>query len=61
MRRHMYRTVMFVLTKMNMVSMPWVTCGQKKGFVLFDLILYVQSTIFPLNRDGSSLVEPVLN
>ena len=30
-------------------------------FVLFDLILYVPSTIFQLNSDGSSLVEPVLN
>ena len=29
-------------------------------FVLFDLILYVQSTIFKLYRDGSSWVEPVL-
>ena len=27
---------------------------------LFDLILYVPSTIFQLNRDGSSWVEPVL-
>ena len=26
---------------------------------LFDLILYVPSTIFQINRDGSSLVEPV--
>ena len=26
----------------------------------FDLILYVPSTIFQLNRDGSSWVEPVL-
>ena len=28
---------------------------------LFDLILYVPSTIFQLSRDGSSLVEPVLS
>ena len=28
---------------------------------LFDLILYVPSTIFQLNRDGSSLVEPALS
>ena len=27
---------------------------------VFDLILYVPSTIFQLNRDGSSWVEPVL-
>ena len=26
---------------------------------LFDLILYVPSTIFQLNRDGTSWVEPV--
>ena len=29
-------------------------------FFLFDLILYVPSTIFQLYRDGSSWVEPVL-
>ena len=29
--------------------------------VLFDLILYVPSTIFQLNRDGSSWVEPALS
>ena len=28
---------------------------------LFDLILYVPSTIFRLNRDRSSWVEPVLS
>ena len=28
---------------------------------LFDLILYVPSTIFQLNRSGSSWVEPVLS
>ena len=28
---------------------------------LFDLILYVPSTIVPLNRDGFSWVEPVLS
>ena len=31
------------------------------SFVLFDLILYVPSTIFQLNRDVSSWVEPVLS
>ena len=30
-------------------------------FVFFDLILYVPSTIFQLNRDESSWVEPVLS
>ena len=29
-------------------------------FCLFDLILYVPSTIFQLCKDGSSWVEPVL-
>ena len=29
--------------------------------VLFDLILYVPSTIFQLYRDGFSWVEPVLS
>ena len=28
---------------------------------LFDFIIYVTSTIFQLNRDGSSWVEPVLS
>ena len=28
---------------------------------LFDLILYIPSTIFQLNRDGSSWVEQVLS
>ena len=31
------------------------------SFCLFDLILYVPSTIFQLNRDRSSWVEPVLS
>ena len=30
-------------------------------FCLFDLILYIPSTIFQLNRDGPSWVEPVLS
>ena len=30
-------------------------------FFLFDLILYIHSTIFQLNRDGSSWVEQVLS
>ena len=39
------------------VSVPVFVC-----FVcLFDLILYVPSAIFQLNRDGSSWVEPVLS
>ena len=34
---------------------------QSSNFFLFDLILYVPSTIFQLCRDGSSCVEPVLS
>ena len=30
-------------------------------FCLFDFILYVPSTIFQINRNGSSWVEPVLS
>ena len=41
------------------------TCGGGFNVVwfgfLFDLILYVQSTTFQLNRDKSSWVEPVLS
>ena len=32
-----------------------------EGWFLFDLILYVPSTIFQLNRDRSSWAEPVLS
>ena len=37
------------------------SANDKKGICLFDLILYVPSPIFQLNRDGSSWVEPVLS
>ena len=30
-------------------------------YILFDLIIYVPSTIFQLNRDGSYCVEPILS
>ena len=37
-------------------------CSDVLTFVfLLDLILYVPLTIFQLNRDGSSWVEPVLS
>ena len=41
----------------------WISCDSLHVWlvVCFDLILYVQSTIFQLNRDGSSWVEPVLS
>ena len=37
------------------MDIEWQPC------VLFDLILNVPSTIFQLNRDGSSCVESVLS
>ena len=38
-----------------------VTRRYQLYMILFDLILYVLSSIFQLNRDGSSWVEPVLS
>ena len=38
-----------------------ILLGLQHLFLLFDLILYVPSTIFQLCRDGSSWVEPVLS
>ena len=35
--------------------------NEPRHVILFDLVLYVPSTIFQLNRDESSLVEPVLS
>ena len=37
------------------------SCRTSAFVLMFDLILYVQSTIFQLYRDGSSWVEPVLS
>ena len=44
-------------------SLIWVctVCLGLFGRFLFDLILYVPSTIFHLNREGSSWIEPVLS
>ena len=39
----------------------WETEADFVVSVLFVLILYVPSTIFQFNRDGSSKVEPVLS
>ena len=48
------------------VSIFWLPVLSRGSMIvclicLFDLILYVPSTIFQLNRDGSSWVEPVLS
>ena len=44
-----------------MSSITFRKANSTKYIVLFDLILYVPSTIFQLNRDGSSWVKPVLS
>ena len=51
-------SIPFVVSKLNKTKRL-----QNSEFVysLFDLIHYVPSTIFQLNRDGSSWVEPVLS
>ena len=45
--------------------LPWNFTKEIQEMViflcLFDLILYIPSTIFQLCRDGSSWVEPVLS
>ena len=38
-----------------------ILCRRIAHELMFVLILYVPSTIFQLNRDRSSLVEPVLS
>ena len=44
------------------IALIHYTTGASQGcFCLFDLILYVPSTIFQLYRDESSWVEPVLS
>ena len=39
----------------------YYVCSIILFFCLFGMILYVPSTIFQINRDGSSWVEPVLS
>ena len=49
----------------QMASKEAIRLGSKMFTIqlvcLFDLILYVPSTIFQFNRDGSSRVKPVLS
>ena len=42
-------------------KLTWKKLTERLPFCLFDLVLYVPSTIFQLNRDVSSWVEPVLS
>ena len=51
---------LFFYEQSSLTLSEWL-CQKTIGVCLFDLILYVPSTIFQLNRDGSSWVEPVLS
>ena len=62
---HLYRPLVICFDSLSLESTAMVMSRRSvhlnHTFVLFDLILYVPSTIFQLNRDGSSWVEPVLS
>ena len=51
----------FGIFQRNIESFSHTVLLSYKFVCLFDLILYVPSTIFQLYRDGSSWVEPVLS
>ena len=53
--------VPFVFKILVLFIFEWPLKTDFSVFVLFDLILYAPSTIFQLNRDGSSWVKPVLS
>ena len=55
---YFYSVQMVQATTSVLLKLGWFA---EDVFCLFDLILYVPSTIFQLNRDGSSWVEPVLS
>ena len=50
------QTFMGVLVTCKKEEDPFKNEGARVCFCLFDLIFYVPSTIFQLNRDGSSSV-----
>ena len=55
-----HEKVSYIISSLNgYLSLYNLTINHR--FCLFDLILYVPSTIFQLYRDGSSWVEPVLS
>ena len=47
--------------RLKLISSLWKKTEDYLVRFLFDLILYVPSTIFQLCREGSSWVEPVLS
>ena len=50
-----------MFSHVNVGSAQWTLYSAVSFVCLFDLILYIPSTIFQLNRDGSSWVEPLLS
>ena len=58
-------TILVEIEKLNIKANVYPCHSKKTVLIVFvclpDLILYVPSTIFQLNRDGSSWVEPVLS
>ena len=60
--KHDISCKLYASIRKHQVLFGFLKKGQTpKKFYLFDLILYVPSTIFQLYRDGSSWVEPVLS
>ena len=60
---HMYIIVIFACIGilMKCSALEFYAIAVYGGTSLFDLIRYVPSAIFQLNRDGSSWVGPVLS
>ena len=53
--------IVVMIMMIVLIAVVAVKAAVITDFFLFDLILYVPSTNFQLNRDGSSWVEPVLS
>ena len=51
----------YLLLALSRPLSTFVQTNIPRAFCLFDLILHVPSTIFQLNRDGSSWIEPLLS
>ena len=55
------QSMVAIVRAMEQLQIEYGHPDTQVSFCLFDLILYVPSTISQLNRDVSSLVEPVLS
>ena len=60
-RNYIDKLLVFQWVQIVLLLLQICFCFVMRDFCLFDLILYVPSTIFQLNRNGSSWVEPVLS